>query len=135
MKIKKGWPVLTASAHANPACSAELNLSACAITFSPSSHKEEAWDSQGGVCPCSYRARLKRLPFCARRRVPPAVSCGPSLNTSPGLWELCENSQLKCEKLYLKFLHNKTTFIYFWINWIPLIKEPAKKLETTAKLS
>lgn len=38
---------------------------------------------------------------------------GPSVNTSRGLWELCENSQLKCEELNIKCLHNSTTFIYF----------------------
>lgn len=42
-----------------------------------------------------------------------AVSGGPSVNTSRGLWERCENSQLKCEELNIKFLHNSTTLIYF----------------------
>lgn len=80
-----------------------------------SSHSESVGFARGSASvssPRNYRARLKRLPFCARRQLPSAVLCGPSLNTSSGLWELCENSQLKCEKLYLKFLHNNTTFIF-----------------------
>lgn len=70
--------------------------------------------------PCDCGARLKRLSFRAWRG-----SGGPSANTSRGLWELCENSQLKCEELNIKFLHNSTTLIYLGLIGSSIVSKDA----------
>lgn len=39
----------------------------------------------------------------------------PTAKMSWGLWELCENSQLKCEDVYLKFLQEQNSTFYYLV--------------------